>query len=280
MECKNCQDPLEENAQFCDNCGAKVIKNRITLKLLILDLFTNVFGIDSKFFLTLKKMFISPNEVIEDYLYGIRKRYINPFAFLTIGAGLSLIVFNYYADEYKMMQGSFNPEQLNEMKKVAEQDLSTLKNISEKELSKLKQEQESAKNFLNFLEVYINFILHNFNLVAFLFLPFYALISKFTYWKPHNYGEHIVINAYLQGTTMYFSLIAFILAMFTNNMVFSMSVFLFMIYYLFTFSKLYKHSIWKAILKLLRFFLVLAVSFILIIVLGIIFMLVKKFIGF
>ena len=134
MNCKNCKDPLEENALFCDNCGAKVITGRITFKLLVVELFTNVFGIDSKFFLTLKKMFFAPDEVINEYLDGIRKRYVNPFGFLAVGAALSLIVFNYYSDDYKIMQESYNTAQMEEMKKVAEQDLSTLKNISDKEL--------------------------------------------------------------------------------------------------------------------------------------------------
>ncbi len=46
MNCKNCQDPLEENAQFCDNCGAKVITSRITFKFLITVLFA-VMGLET-----------------------------------------------------------------------------------------------------------------------------------------------------------------------------------------------------------------------------------------
>ena len=232
MNCKNCNDPLEKDAQFCDNCGAKVIKSRITFKLLIIELFTDVFGVDSKFFLTLKKMITHPQDVINEYLTGVRKRYVNPFAYLAIGAGLSLLVFNFFAEEYKNIQGSINETQIKEMKELANKDLSNLKNISDKELKTLKNKQKSAKSTINFLENYINFILHNFNLIAFLFLPFYSLLSKLTYRKPYNYGEHIVINAYLQGTTMYFSIIAFFIALLIHPLAFSLSMLLYIIYYL------------------------------------------------
>lgn len=100
MNCKNCKDPLEKDAQFCDNCGAKVITSRITFKFLITDLFINVFGIDSKFFLTLRKMLTHPQNVINEYLKGVRKRYVNPFAFLAVGAALSVIIYNFYADDF------------------------------------------------------------------------------------------------------------------------------------------------------------------------------------
>lgn len=284
MNCKNCQKSLEKYSHFCNNCGAKVVLERITFKKLFIEFFILNFGIDSRFFRTLREMIISPQYVIADYLEGIRRRYINPFAYLAVGAGLSLIVFNYYSDEYKAIQSSMNSEQIDDMKKVAEQDLSTIKNISEKELKALKAKQESARTTLHFLENYVNFIIHNFNLVAFLFIPFYAFISLWTYRKPYNFGEHIVINAYLQGTTMYFSVIAFFLAMYTNPKVFAFSVLVYIIYYLFAFSKLYKHSFGKAILKFLRFILVLAITLLLLLIIGILlgigFMILKKTIGF
>jgi hypothetical protein len=48
--------------------------------------------------------------VISDYLNGVRKRYMNPFAFLAVDAGLSLIIFNYYADDFIKINSSLNSE--------------------------------------------------------------------------------------------------------------------------------------------------------------------------
>ncbi|NVJ87957.1 MAG: zinc ribbon domain-containing protein [Flavobacteriaceae bacterium] len=51
MDCKNCGTTLQDSANFCNNCGAKVITQRITFKILFKEVFTNLFDIDSKFFL-------------------------------------------------------------------------------------------------------------------------------------------------------------------------------------------------------------------------------------
>ena len=268
MHCKNCQDPLEENAQFCDNCGAKVIHSRITFKLLITQLFSDVFGLDSKFFLTLKKMLLAPNEVLNEYITGVRKRYVNPFAFLAVGAAISLLTFNFFSDEFIKMSSSVETEQNKEMRVLANKDLSTIKNISDAELKKLRQKQQSARVGLKVQEAYFNFFLQYFNLIAFLMLPIYALTSKWTYRKPHNYGEHIVMNAYLQGFTMYISVIAFFISMFTNPFVYISSTFLYIVYYLFAFSKLYNHSFGKSLLKLLRFIIMLVLAIILFLIAG------------
>lgn len=265
MTCKNCNEQLENDAHFCDNCGAKVMKQRITLRFLLGELFASM-GFESLYFTTLKKMLVAPHEVINEYLNGVRKRYVNPFAFLAVGAALSLISFNSFADEFKAMQGSIETEQSREMKEIASKDLSKIKNISEKDLKRLKDKQLSAKIGLKVQEKYLDLMLRYFNLVTFLFLPFYALLSKWTYRKPHNYGEHIVMNAYLQGTTMYISVIAFFSSLVLNPNIYFMSMFLYILYYLYAFKKLYKHSIGKSILKLIRFIIVLAVCFILLIV--------------
>ena len=47
MNCKNCDLPLRTDYSFCSNCGAKVIRNRLTLKNLWYD-FTERFSILSK----------------------------------------------------------------------------------------------------------------------------------------------------------------------------------------------------------------------------------------
>jgi hypothetical protein len=262
MNCKNCNDPLEENALFCDNCGAKVIKQRITLTFLLAELFA-VMGLESLYLNTLKKMLTAPQEVLNEYLTGVRKRYVNPFAFLAVGAALSLITFNFFSDEFKNMQSNADTDEITEMKALVKKDLSSIKNISEEELAVLKKKQASAKKMLKFQKEYFNFFLQYFNLITFLFLPFYALVSKWTYRKPNNYGEHIVMNAYLQGFTMYISVITFFIAMFTHPLVYIGSSLLYIVYYLFAFGKLYNHSFGKSILKFFRFLIMLVLAIIL-----------------
>jgi len=267
MNCKNCQDPLEKDAQFCDNCGAKIITNRITFKFLVSEIFFAI-GIESLYFNTLKKMFLAPQEVLNEYINGVRKRYINPFAYLAVGAALSLLVFNYFADDFIEIQSSVNKENITKLQHIANRDLSSISNISDVELQQLKQQQQTAQLQLQFQVQWTKLLLKYLNLITFLFLPVYALISKWTYRKPYNYGEHIVMNAYLQGTTMYISIITFFIAMVSHPLVYTFSMLVYILYYLFAFSKLYKHSFKTTILKLLRFIVVFIIVFILLIIIA------------
>ncbi|WP_159949135.1 DUF3667 domain-containing protein [Polaribacter septentrionalilitoris] len=266
MNCKNCEDPLEENAQFCDNCGAKVVLNRITFKQLIVDLFINTFGVDSRFFLTLRKMTTHPDDVINEYLTGVRKRYVNPFAFLAIGAGLSLLIFNYYAEDFIRIQTNVNSYQIEELKEKAEKEIITTPETSKKELQKLQLEKKVAQMQLKFMDNMMKFMLKYYNLLTFVFLLFYTLLSKWTYWKPHNFGEHVIINAYISGFSTFVVLIAFFLAILVNPAIYIYSTLFYIAYYLYVFAKFYKHGFWQSILRLLKFLLGLVILFIVIMI--------------
>ncbi|MHB0753649.1 DUF3667 domain-containing protein [Polaribacter sp. M15] len=270
MNCKNCQHPLSEKAHFCENCGAKVIKDRITFKALLVDVFINVFGIDSKFFLTLRMAARKPHVLVSDVIGGVRKRYMNPFAFLAVGAAISLLVFNYFSDDFKAVNSEINSSQVEEYKKKANLDIASIKGLSEKEKQKLEIEKKTAQFQLKFLDGMMNFMLQYYNLLAFAFVFIYAVLSKWTYWKPHNFGEHIVINAYFFGFTTYLSLILFFFSMLVHPSIYMYSILIYIIYYMFAFGKIYDLSVWKNTLKLFRFLLGLIVLFLSVIIIGII----------
>lgn len=262
MNCKNCQSTLEKHSQFCNNCGAKVILKRIDFKNLLLEFFIVNFGVDSRFFLTIKKMATHPEDVLNEYIDGVRRRYVNPFAFLAVGAGLSLIIFNYFADDFIAIQSQVNQVQVEELKKAASIDLENLKDLSEKEIQKLGIKKKTAQLQLDFMEGMWDFMLRYFNLLTFVFLLIYAVLSKWTFWKPHNFGEHIIINGYIYGFTTYITLIAFFFAILIHPTIYVTTIFISIIYYMYAFGRFYKLSLGKNILKLLRFTLGLLIIFI------------------
>lgn len=262
MNCKNCNHQLKEGAHFCENCGAKVVLDRITFKGLLLELFINVFGFDSKFFYTLRMVAIQPHIVLSEVLSGVRKRYMNPFAFLAVGAAISLLVFNYFQDDFKAVNSDVNSAQIEELQRQANLDLTKLKDVSKNEMQKLAIQKKSAELQLKFLDGMMNFMLHYYNWLTFVFVFFYALLSKWTFWKPHNFGEHIIMNAYIFGFTLYVSLILFFLSMAINPAIYTYSMFLYIVFYMFAFGKLYKLSIGRNFLKLLRFLVGLLILFI------------------
>lgn len=89
MECKNCELPLRTDYSFCSNCGAKIIRNRLTLKNIWYDFTERYFNLDNTFLKTLWHLFTKPEVVIGGYIDGIRKKYLNPISFIAIALTLS-----------------------------------------------------------------------------------------------------------------------------------------------------------------------------------------------
>ncbi len=94
MQCKNCGHNLRTDYSYCPNCGAKVIRNRITVKNLWFDIVDRYFNLDNTFLKTFSHLFTKPQVVIEGYINGIRRKYLNPISYLGISLTLSgFIVF-------------------------------------------------------------------------------------------------------------------------------------------------------------------------------------------
>ncbi len=94
MTCKNCEARLRTDFLYCPTCGAKVIRNRITIKNLWVDVLERYFNLDNSFIKTFVHLFTKPEAVIEGYLQGLRRKYLNPISYIGIAMTLSgLIVF-------------------------------------------------------------------------------------------------------------------------------------------------------------------------------------------
>ena len=68
MRCKNCQTKFLIESDFCYNCGAKVIRNRLTLKNLLNDFSEQFLNYDNKFLQTFIQLFKKPEVVIDGYI--------------------------------------------------------------------------------------------------------------------------------------------------------------------------------------------------------------------
>ena len=84
MECKNCKTTLKETANFCDECGGKIINHRLNFKTVTAEFFATFISWDNKFFKTFSHLITKPQEVTNGYLDGVRKRYMQPFAYMII----------------------------------------------------------------------------------------------------------------------------------------------------------------------------------------------------
>ncbi|MBX2827135.1 MAG: DUF3667 domain-containing protein [Flavobacteriaceae bacterium] len=165
MNCKNCNTSITNETNFCPNCGAKVIRNRLTLKNLWEDFREQFFNYDNKLLKTFRTLFTRPEEVIGTYISGTRKKYVNVISYFALAltlSGLQLFVLR-----------KFFPESL---------DISVL----------MPENVPNATMDTNWLYDYYSFFFM-------INIPIYALLSKLTFMgiKKYNYTEHVVVNAYL-----------------------------------------------------------------------------------
>lgn len=244
MECKNCKIKIDPTAKYCHNCGGKVITKRTSMPQLAGDFVNNVFGWDNRFWVTIKTLILKPSQIFTEYLGGTRRKYVHPFTFLAIAATISLVSFSFM--ETKLIQLtktiSYNQSvQLNEI---------TFKNLGINDLSPEAIEQAN-KDQKRIIETLVGWMVQYYNYVMFFSLPIFAFIAFIVYRKPYNYGEHLVINAYILGAIIMFSLIITILSIYVDEGIYSYSSLISALFYLYAYTKLYKHSIWDALLKLL-----------------------------
>lgn len=241
MNCKNCEQNITDTTNFCADCGAKVVLERITTKRLWRDFAAGFFGWDNKYLMTLKKLVFKPEQILKEYINGTRKKYVAPFVFLAIGTAIAMLVFTELSDKYIELSNSFNEQQYD----FIQEQLGTKESFESYEEDKKEQIEGSARVQKS--------ILRYFNIFTFLLLPIYALIAYWVFGKPHNYGEHLVINCYIQGVTFLIGVIFFLVSIFTSPVVYMLSFISFMVYYLYVYKRLNGYSFGTVILKLFKF---------------------------
>ena len=166
MPCKNCNTTLKDTDDFCYNCGAKVIRNRLTVKNLFAHFCEQFLNYDNKLLQTFIHLFTKPEQVIGSYIDGTRKKYVNVISYFAIGltlSGLQLFILD-----------KFFPEAM---------DLSLV----------------TVGGTEEFNEKNMSFIREYQSLLTMLNVPIFALVSYFVFYtlKKFNYTEHLVIFMYV-----------------------------------------------------------------------------------
>ncbi|WP_339338080.1 MULTISPECIES: DUF3667 domain-containing protein [unclassified Croceitalea] len=154
---------MRSDFSYCPSCGGKVIRNRLTLKNVWQDLKFQVFDLDNTLFKTIKHLFTKPEVVVESFITGARKKYMNPISFFAIAITLSGLLFFVLRDVYHI-------------------------NLAENSFS-----QENTPN--------MDFIFDYQALLSYLLIPIYALMTWLLFLdnRKLNYTEHLITNAYTTG---------------------------------------------------------------------------------
>lgn len=232
MKCKNCEIALIETANYCNNCGARVIRNRLTFKNLLAQAGEEFFNYDNKLLKTLIDLVKKPEVVIGSYIDGIRKKYINPVSFFAISlaiTGISIFIMSRFKDQL---------------------DLSKLGGSAGKFYN---QENRALQ------ESMMNLIFDYGSLFSYLYIPFMTVLSFITFFnKRYNFTEHIVLYLYSFSFTSILSFFIMFIPLFAINPseYFSYAYYnllLILLYNSYALIRIFKLTFWQFFLKLLIF---------------------------
>ncbi len=114
IACLNCNAKINTSDQYCQSCGQKIKSYKLSIWLLIKEVFSSIFNWESKFAKTLLNIW-RPVFLAKAYVAGERKKYFNPgrlfiVTFFILSAALSLMLKNQAESEdtVKEKQGLYS----------------------------------------------------------------------------------------------------------------------------------------------------------------------------
>ncbi|EDP94592.1 hypothetical protein KAOT1_10531 [Kordia algicida OT-1] len=177
-------------------------------------------------------MFSQPEVVIESYINGTRKRYLNVFNYfalaITITGFFTFFFLKFYPEIFTEAMDFMNSSQ---------------------------QSEQQRKMFSNFMSGIFDYQ----SLMYFLMIPLLALISKIVFhnYKKYNYTEHAVIYLYAYSHTVVLINVIYLFCIIVYNPLLSyitlLSIPLSVLYVAYVLKRLYRLSFKKIVLKTLLF---------------------------
>lgn len=250
MNCKTCDFQLENASQYCSNCGAKIVHERLSLKGTWEEFVGPFFSWDNNFWRTFFGLFINPKDVLEAYINGARKKYFQPFSYIILYATIAVFFYKFFPMEIIMdYSGGFAKgyETTNPASSAPQFDMD------------------------GFMKTYTESLMSYYNFFVLLLIPVYALTSFIIFNKrSHNFFEHLVFNSYLQTNLGFISLVLQVVLVNALGMSFGnysiLFLFLFILFTLYAFKRLYNLNLTQSIVSSIKYLLLFFVVYFAIII--------------
>lgn len=230
MNCKNCNTSLSKLINYCPLCGAKIVKKRLTFKNLSIDITEQFLNIDNKFLKTFLHLFTKPELVINGFIDGTRKKYINVIQYFAVAltlVGIQVFLMNNFFHDALQLDGGFFKD--------------------------FEQQSNSKTNPFNFEEM------NNYqSLIYTLSVPVSTIATWIAYYvigiRHYNFTEHLVINLYYSAQIIIVTAILSILFLCfgLNYLLISgvISIFTFG-YFFYILKRVFKSTLWDALMQFL-----------------------------
>jgi len=254
MNCKNCKTSLDERVNFCPLCGAKIIRNRLTLKNIWADINAQFISIDNKLFKTFIHLFTKPELVINGFIDGTRKKYIGVIQYFAISltlVGIQVFLMNtFFSDD---LEGTFD-------------FLKSLENTNKTENNPF----TGPSPFESF-----NDINRYQSLIYTLMVPMYTLGTWLAYMivktkKRYNFTEHLVLNLYYNAQIIIitaFLSILFLCFGFDYLLISGFVTLVLFLYFFYLLKRVFNTSFWETVA---HFMLIMVIFMVVYLIIGII----------
>jgi hypothetical protein len=179
--CTNCGTEFTGN--FCPVCGQGRVK-RLEVRSIFHDVLHGIWHWENSILRTLKRLILSPGTTVKDYITGRRKSYVKPFSYFIFMQTLFVVVFHLMSGKYfAFMNVTFNSG-------------------NDEVQSRVLEIQHMVSTYVNYLNYFMP--------VVFAFF-LYLFFRKKT---GINYAESLAASFYWVGTSLVFSIILMLLAVF------------------------------------------------------------------
>ncbi|MGB5982244.1 MAG: DUF3667 domain-containing protein [Nonlabens sp.] len=246
--CKNCNSQIYANKNYCADCGAKWIDNRITMKQVAADFGDLYIGFDTKFIRTFVDLCVRPERVILGYISGRRANYMDAIRYLL----LVLFVVSIY---------TFVIKKTDALEHIVP-DMSSFMavDLPPEKLEELKQQNQQIQDAVFDYQ----------GLFYFITIPLFAFIGRIVFWgkRYFNFPEQMVFFMYtLSHVTLISTIFSIIIVLLHPETMLSWSVFTYFfmsVYNIASYKRCFNLSWGKAVLKFFQSLLYLFLFFLLI----------------
>ncbi len=259
--CPNCEEELAEKANYCPNCGQENHESRVTVKMLLTDVFMEFWSVDNKGLRSLSSLLFRPGFLSKKFIEGKRRIYNRP---LRIYLFISFIFFllssvspsnvpgdagqaaattdSALVNDSSGVQGKINFT-LDEQ--ALGKDSSSAFGMVLKEKMDIINTPEGGKLFMKEMEQTIP-------IFAFLLIPLLALYMYWMFWRKDRYYVDSFVYALHCQTFAFLLLILYTIIEFFMDIPFGIPAVLLIcaIYFIISAKRLYGVSYIGAILRL------------------------------
>lgn len=257
--CIQCGASTEE--KFCSNCGQKQDIARLTLKSFFSDFFSRIYGLDGAFPRTVIGLFKNPGTVTQEYIKGIRGKYVGPVGFYFLMFAILLLLIKVSG----FTVSDYFPKTENISDSVID-GTGTTRSQEAKVMAKMVQEK----------------INDNLQYIAVLMIPFAGFWTRLWFSKSgFNFLESTVLAFFTHGQAQIFNMVGFLVFAISGYTNFVVIVLLSVVYQLIAICLFFTKKIsFKSIIKSLCAYLLAYASFLIFTTLSITaFFILKRVIG-